>query len=137
MDTSETYIKMCVKAEEIQKLWNPADGDFCWHDDDGAEYLGNVEFPATVAVVHIATGNSKNYWHNWLWLPRQDQLQEMLPYQVGVAKDNFWSALDDIHKWGFEQKFLDFIPLSTEQLWLTFVMKEKFGKIWDGENWNG
>ena len=25
---------------------------------------------------------------------------------------------------------------SWEQLWLAFVMKEKFNKIWDGEKWS-
>ena len=29
MDTSETYIKMCEKAEEIRKGWKPDEGDYC------------------------------------------------------------------------------------------------------------
>lgn len=27
MDCSDQYVKMCQKAEEIQKLWSPAEGD--------------------------------------------------------------------------------------------------------------
>jgi len=27
MDTSPEYVKMCEKAEEIQKLWKPIEGD--------------------------------------------------------------------------------------------------------------
>jgi len=26
---------------------------------------------------------------------------------------------------------------SMEQLWLAFVMKEKFDKVWNGEDWEG
>ena len=47
-----------------------------------------------------------------IWLPRQDQLQGMVEYTVGVNKFN-----------------------SMEQLWLAFVMSEKYNKKWDGKDW--
>ena len=61
-----------------------------------------------------------------IWLPRQDQLQEMV----------------DISDWRFKlvncASFLadNFGSFATmEQLWLAFVMKEKYHKIWNGEDW--
>lgn len=70
-----------------------------------------------------------------IYLPRQDQLQEILEFPVGSFCDNFWSALANIHKWAFDKKWLDYIPLTMEQLWLAFVMKEKYNKVWDGKDW--
>ena len=136
MDTSKTYIKMCGEAGEIQKQWKPIDGDCCWHDDSGDDYLGSWEFPATTAVVHMATGNDKNYWYNWLWLPHQDQLQEMLNYKEKTSYpvshmikhiDEFYSTM---RYW--EQDAGD---ITMEQLWLAFVMKEKYNKTWGGNEW--
>ena len=129
MDTSEIYIKMCEKAVEIQKLWKPTDGDFCWHDNEGEECWGSWEYPAQTSVVTVSQKTPIDWWYSWLWLPRQDQLQEMLD----------WSC------WQLTARFAEFAHIeagqipsrftSMEQLWLAFVMKEKFNKIWDGEKW--
>ena len=61
-----------------------------------------------------------------VWLPRQDQLQEM------VAQDG------NLPVWKVEEWFHNWIPRgarpeSFEQLWLAFVMKEKYDKVWDGK----
>lgn len=148
MDKSEQYIRMCEEAaEELQKRWKPIDGDFCWHDNEGAEYLGSHEFPATNAVVHLAMGNTRDYWYNWLWLPRQDQLQEM------VEENNPVSLIRDLEEWTSLPMWIQLKPsrkatplaeefytslnrlTSMEQLWLAFVMKEKHNKVWAGDSW--
>jgi len=67
-----------------------------------------------------------------VWLPRQDQLQ-------GMVNDNFWLQLGTFSVWiqtPSEEKYRIKFK-SMEQLWLAFVMKEKFNKIWDGEDWKG
>jgi hypothetical protein len=72
------------------------------------------------------------------WLPRQDQLQEMIiienaKFPVYVLERKFNTFIDhigEIYHPKIWQKFD-----SMEQLWLVFVMKEKFNKIWDGETW--
>jgi len=104
MDTSETYIKMCEKAEEIQKLApNPL---YSSHDWFVERIRGNVP----------------------VWLPRQDQLQDMITDRPmsGLLLDFRDSALAFL--WG---DGLD----SMEQLWVAFVMKEKYNKVWNGEGW--
>ena len=108
MDTTETYIKMCEEAKEIQKLRREErhhntgkwlDGDFY------GSVLDNLVFVAH--RLNDAWADEPYYLHHpseAIWLPRQDQLQEMVPYQVGDAKDNFWSALDDLFEWSYNEK---------------------------------
>ena len=64
--------------------------------------------------------------HNFyitVWLPRQDQLQEMV-----IGGDDTITLTE---------YFLNAVSLycdrklSMEQLWLKYVMKEKYGKVWD------
>jgi len=122
-DTSETYIKMC-DCEEIQSLWDGCTDDFVWGDAHGVIVTG----------YHDEDGK----WlrgENPIWLPRQDQLQEM----VVTHKT----------RWGFDKLVSDFYDtiilqgaftenhatISMEQLWLAFVMKEKHNKVWTGNEW--
>ena len=79
-----------------------------------------------------------------LWLPRQDQLQAILVKHRHPAIDEerycaYYLYLD----------FYDWLPRhgsilenkgrlncnSMEQLWLAFVMKEKYSKVWNGDEW--
>ena len=152
MDTTETFIKMCEKAEEIQELWKPAHGDwYKRHDDD--ECFGFIRGDDEIQL--LADFDSEGGWfhlepehiekNKHIWLPRQDQLQEMLG---GVDKfQDFWFAF-----YGEDEFF--YIPdwaghfhverpmeiggvieyrfdvTSMEQLWLAFYMKEKYSKQW-------
>jgi len=113
VDTSEAYIKMCERAVEIQRKARRSQRKEKWSGE--WVYSGAV------------------------WLPRQDQLQEMVgnsPYNN--IQNAMWSILDNLHKYAFTPNiFNEFIPTSMEQLWLAFVMKEKYGKVWNGEEWGG
>ncbi|HPS89391.1 MAG TPA: hypothetical protein PLC35_05385, partial [Methanosarcina vacuolata] len=62
MDTSEKYIRMCSLAKEIQQKWVFQSGDFVY----------NPAFEK-IEVLLDPGNNSINY----IWLPRQDQLQEI------------------------------------------------------------
>ena len=133
MDTTETYIKMCEKAEEIHKEHEWIEGDWCWD-------VTNKEWYILCPCCH-------NYEHYplsmYFWLPRQDQLQEMvkgddhmhlLAYKFALY---FHGNLDPLYWYiGVDNYTVD-ADNSMEQMWLAFVMKEKFNKVWDGENWNG
>lgn len=133
MDTSKEYIQMCWKVEEIQEAWQFKEGD--WFTTLGGVRTG--ESPCLVDKEWIRDNEDrgkthKDYQPDWIWLPRQDQLQEMcitgnataselvnrLVYMVrgpdGVYYECYWSM---------------------EQLWLAFVMKEKYGKIWKDGEW--
>ena len=140
MDTSETYIKMCEKAKEVQASRVIANGDF---EVRFKHKRGQVE-------VHHHREITAHYCpEDHIWLPRQDQLQEI--YGRCAADE---MGLRDISHSIIMASFLAFsvwlneryeeAPYvcnptnafdSGEQLWLAFVMKEKYGKVWDGENW--
>ncbi|MDD5722635.1 MAG: hypothetical protein PHY29_02720 [Syntrophales bacterium] len=81
---------------------------------------------------------------NCIWLPSQDRLQEIvLPYiEQRVEKSCAgWRLAKEFVEtmgslvWGREWMNIKIDPGSMEQLWLAFVMKEKYGKTWNGEEW--
>lgn len=127
MDTSEVYVKMCEKATEIQD----------WHQDNiqDADFIKDNLGMVYAADESCLAGDIDNY----IWLPRQDQLQEMM------QPCGYVELIRDFSDFCFRQSYhcsdegthnpavayLD----SMEQLWLAFVMKEKFGKVWNGEDW--
>ena len=129
MDTSETYIKMCEKAEEIQRGHKPELYDLraVWipkqqrTPPDGTAMLGEYK------VYEIDEFG--------IWLPRQDQLQEMVDWK-GFDISIDWHSLPCKFYWAKD-------PLETqgvngdsmEQLWLAFVMKEKYNKVWANNEW--
>ena len=123
MDTSEQYIKMCKKAEEIQdimgEVWIPFGQDILYSYED---------------VFAKKLTDNGNRWH-CIWLPRQDQLQEMYLNSMPDGTYTKIFTLVEAFYGHFEQYGYPSYAFSMEQLWLAFVMKEKYGKIWDGEDW--
>lgn len=101
MDTSREYILQCEKAEEIQKLWTPHPCNF--------------------------NGHIKGV-HKDIWLPRQDQCQEMLDLigcRISFYYTNHWivdcSAI---------YKDFKFSAKTLEQAWLFIVMRIRWNKTW-------
>ena len=144
MDKTETYIKMSEKAEEIQELRKEEAtiDDVCicsacktrWGNCyEHTEYLscnselGGRPFP----VVKV-----KDVEHKSIWLPRQDQLQEMVgdwEKQIEILDDWLGNAYDPP---SFKGNYWCINNLtSMEQLRLAFVMKEKYNKVWNGDEW--
>ena len=116
MDTSEIYIKMCERAREIQDV-SLSFGDYYWFNKDWHIFL---EGAYAISPEHF------------VWLPRQDQLQEIL----FTHKEHLFPQcvlLREFIREG-ELYILHFLK-SMEQLWLAFVMYKKFNKIWNGEDW--
>ncbi len=114
MDNSEEYIEQCEKAKEIQKEWTPKENDTVFGGKQCRAILYDIPNEMKKRLL--------------IWLPRQDQLQEML-----------WTVTaTDIYHW--LRKVTEFQMRnscqSMEQLWLAFVMKEKYNKTWDGKEWN-
>ena len=87
MDKSKEYIEMCRKAEEIQGAWEPDRGDAyiiggampgdkhfgitylgcCWQKCEGCKFeINELRYDCT-------------------WLPRQDQLQDMVKDEKASA----------------------------------------------------
>ncbi len=135
MDTSELFIKLCEKAEEIQGVWNPEDGDF---------YVDMYSAPAGTESNHVeishccpcadedGRGTTEAVpMGRDIWLPRQDQLQEM------VFNGSLLNLLYDFQSFVKLNQLPSYAACFTsmEQLWLAFVMKEKYNKIWSGTEW--
>ena len=123
MDTTKENIEKCKEADEIQlyrTLWKRCEaGDFAYNaDEDKVE----VQEEGVMLLVED------------VWLPRQDQLQEMMSKQQRL--DNLLIDFYEYHCrkqkwWGMA----DAVFPSMEQLWLAFVMKEKFNKEWKDGTW--
>ena len=139
MDTSKEYIEMCEKGFDdlILLVQVVGSGTIFKRSDKDDLYIVIAEYEIDYAeklysydYVNIKTGvRFSGYmledgfviWH-------QDQLQEMI-----------WQGLDEYEYW--IKKLYDFILdlpfilMSMEQLWLAFVMKEKYNKVWDRKDW--
>ena len=143
MDTSETYIKMCEKAEEIQKLADKYWDRFsiaCWHSPNHVRCKGHFEdwhmaykyCPVCGKPLKITPEYSictRMEGNDGTWLPRQDQLQEM------AFPDESTSVRQMVEPFYEFVKSTNLICASMEQLWLAFVMKERYSKLWNGEEW--
>ena len=118
MDKTKEYVEMCEKAEELKEFW---------------PHRECIEAPYGVNIVEW--GENGNCWSNrensmLIWLPRQDQLQEMIDWSAfSYVVSTKVKRIDDFYN------TLKEVPESMEQLWLAFVMKEKYQKVWDGKDW--
>uniref|UniRef100_A0A6H1ZYL6 Uncharacterized protein n=1 Tax=viral metagenome TaxID=1070528 RepID=A0A6H1ZYL6_9ZZZZ len=101
MNTSEEFILMCEKAIELQSSHRITDDD----DDHDYWYIKNGIEP-------------------YIWLPRQDQLQEMI-------RGDFIETCDYIAH--YPEKFVEL--KTPEKILLNIVMEENHHKKWDGKNW--
>ena len=121
MDLTEKYILMS-KAVEIQKLLYP-----------GVRIYG-TPFWYEGVVIRVFAGEAF-YFAGFddqskltVWLPTQSQLQKALGkkqlYGIDGLIVSFYAFAGDFSKYGFD---------TMEQLWLAFVMKEKYNKVWNNK----
>ena len=127
-------------AKEIQKEWKPESGDYiAWISHPLVRLLGGKAYDAwrllypnqetmQYSLVH------QNSLRQHPWLPRQDQLQEMVKEKSDVYP---WTLNRRFWKWshGFYEHEIAGYYNSFEKLWLAFVMSQRYGKVWDGEKW--
>jgi hypothetical protein len=121
---TDNYIKMCNKAKEIQK----------YILKQSEEYQDECKW-----VTIDKTNEVVKYY---IWLPTQEQLQEILQkgrewvYYGSYPLSQFsgWiltsGGANKFYYHQYKNKFK-----SITELWLAFVMHEKYQKSWDGENW--
>jgi hypothetical protein len=166
MDTSKEYVKLCEKATEIQALrplrspieesaWE--EGDYLWAvkkprwkgdlvDEDEIFIVGGdcvipqrTSEGLELSTAGYAEGDSTPC-KNIIWLPLQDQLQEMVAFEpFQIHKEYNLHSFIWFCEWGYGANITVKQPKdinsSLEQLWLSFVMKVKYGKNWNGEDW--
>lgn len=123
MDTSKKYIEMCKKAKQIQEQRHVAT------DWEKGDWFLRASTPWVEVVSHRTNFSNLPIPVGTIYLPRQDQLQEMLQ-PIGIY--------DLI--WGFQNWWLETDPskqnlYTMEQLWFAFVMRQKYNKIWNGKDW--
>jgi len=126
MDQSSDYIKMCESSKVLQKQWKPDFGDF----------FVSMSLGLTSACQPIVSDLEKKKTYlktiKAVWLPRQDQLQEMViekyatPWDLAIAFSNV--LMDD------NASYFDNFD-SMEKLWLAFVMLGKYKKKWKDGEW--
>ena len=122
MDTSETYIKMRLAAIPDLGRGIPP------------EFFGLTECTWINSTVYI---DHKGDWYysdetKACQLERQDQLQEM-SWDKEYLEDNIHHLLLRFHDTIKGTYYIQFT--SMEQLWLAFVMKQRYSELWNGEDW--
>lgn len=131
MDKTEQFIKM-ADCPEIQEQ-KPKGGN-------------EISCYITSLPLHVHISKYGDYWEgskHLIWLPRQDQIQEMMRADKEDKFSNWLLKLEEfthiIQPWDIP---IDKSGLKTigwletwEQLWLAFYMWGKHKKIWDGEKW--
>ena len=160
MDTSEEYIKMCEKAIAIQVMWmSPSKllkilpSYFYDKMFKGVEIAVHVPESLTRHVgcdklqhAYMALGidqidhdlsdcgDSSLDWRKCMvWLPTQDQLQDMIDMQWFSKFHLFYAFANGEYP---VHPYLAISHFKTmEQLWLAYVMKEVHGLYWDGNSW--
>jgi hypothetical protein len=141
MDTSETYIKMSEQAmrylPECQAPYDDGEWVTYRHDRFLPEAIKN-----TVRVGDYLEPE-RCYWETWvlcgtdgvIHLLQQDQLQAMVKGTAPAVLYAFvGEAFDRNSDW--VEVVAPYKGLtSMEQMWLAFVMKVKYSKTWNGEEW--
>lgn len=133
MDTTTKYIKMCEMAREIQGIWFPQAGDYVNSLRDKPHPLEQI----TIDLAEMTPGgsNKRRIKNDMTFLPQQDRLQEMVSdkyciHDMTLYFLDFVSEHAGCHPHEFPS---DMMFETAEQLWLAFVMKEKFNKAWNEE----
>ena len=121
MDTSRKYVKMCLKAEEIQDMYVDV---YPYNGEDGNVFALRKDHDSSGVFGHCYRKDEL------IWLPKQDQLQEMAFPDKSTSVRQICEAI-----FGFVISSYVLAMCSMEQLWLAFVMKENYSKIWNGEEW--
>lgn len=120
---------MCEAAKNIQESWHVNFGD----------YYNDIE---EVVEVVLSVVNVHKCKTTLIWLPRQDQLQEI------VMNDTKTVAMEDriiklhvsfdrfVKYWAIKHVVsMNMQNYSMEQLWLSYTMYYLYEKMWVGNEW--
>ena len=138
MDHTKKNIEMCEKAKELQKnhKWKPGDTFYF------KGYKSAVTFiPVEKVQVFDIDEDHVNDWWDCIWLPRQDDLQEIVKEKC-IARMTSRCIFEGenlmlmaFYHWAMFSVAAQMAKGSLEQLWLGFVMHEKYNKAWNGKEW--
>ena len=151
---TKNFIKMCEQGKEIQKGWKPKIGDYIYLKKNGDTsirenqiYLITDIVGVKISYINTFTGIDSWCYENrlkyyFIYLPTQEQLQEMVNWKNIIKKSSCnqtWKKdfqvgvilieLTDFYKFAINRQD------NLNELWLAFVMHEKYDKTWTGEKW--
>jgi hypothetical protein len=135
MDTSTEYLKMCdcPEIQDFRKEYGQ------WQDGD---FAADKAAPRDISF-HCSECDHEygaEFQLDCIWLPRQDQLQEMVDWK-DMRLIIEWRSVTHRFEWWADNPFsitaLDYRAKveSLEQAWLHLVMYRKYGKRWSGKGW--
>ena len=134
MDTSVEYIEMCEKAQEIQEY------NYFGNNEENSCVLYSKDYKTT--IVHPISVTPKLLDNHFIWLPRQDQLQEMILKEndnLGLPEGRDVSIMLVSNLWHFQREILVGINILTtmEEWWLGLFMHMTYNKRWnpDTKEW--
>ncbi len=143
------YIDMCRKAEEIQAVWVPKDGDVfcvesgCWADDEGDPssevgeivVCGHGDYPRLDYPDGQTRENGSKFSYDkgaYLWLPRVGDLITIA--RAGApGRDTCDLVRGFSHYVNDPRRFIEYDSFNI--LWLIFIMEDLFDKRWNGTDW--
>jgi len=151
MDTSKEYIEMCKDAIEIQKIHQynnefVKSGDWFSCKFHEMVIFEDGVYPVCDAVIHsgskefiIKERRFMNHVYlperNRVWLPRQDQLQDMIGTYQEAYSLMYHYKNTPLYSIGNKPYYPFNVMTSAEILWLCFVMHELYSKKWSGTEW--
>jgi hypothetical protein len=126
-------------AKKIQKDWEPRQGDYIAIMVVSVYTVEIIERVLDDGKIYTMQNHKTPYEKNGttkysiIWLPRQDQLQELVrPEIIKYYSDDISYLHREFTRW-LQDEQLDFPTY--EQLWLAFIMSKLFNKAWNGTNW--
>jgi len=135
MDHTQKYIEMCEKAfKDIGYI--PPEGHF-WNaviiKPPPYKVPYTIVYDKTIESIETGCDPGRKVTGQ---LYRQDQLQKMIKKEKLLGDGSLYFLLktfESFVNWKLNRRFFD--NASMEQLWLIFVMKEEYNKIWSSKDW--
>lgn len=135
MDDRDTFIEMCEKAEQVQAVWKPKEGDCALYHHDICPSLDDpahgAYFEDVVGIMGIDIHMSVNR-DELTWLPLPHQSLEM----VDLGGDpKWWPRLNGLQRFAEKTwpKKVGHPYRTFDQLCLAFLMYRRFNRLWSGE----
>ncbi len=136
---TDTYIKMCAAATEIQELWQPKPGDWLIDkltpDEPPQLYVGLVDMDKGNGVWHYISDSTGIARHgsfpkeSYVWLPTIEDMvdltTEVLHCTISTWEDNVVISCGG----------LSFSGEELEDVFLKVTMHLVYGIYWNGEEW--